>query len=77
MKKYTRLQLEDRIKIEVYHLLGWTIESIDRELERSKSSISRELSRSPGNYSAHIGLWYAVKKVAIVKLDAGLMIRMS
>ena len=27
MKKYTRLLLEDRIKIEVYHLLGWTIES--------------------------------------------------
>jgi IS30 family transposase len=62
MKKYTRLQFEDRIKIEVYYLLGWTIESISRELDRSKSSISRELSRMPGNYSAHIAHWYAVKK---------------
>lgn len=62
MKKYTRLLLEDRIKIEVYHLLGWTIESIGLELGRSKSSISRELSRLPGNYSAHIAHWYAVKK---------------
>lgn len=62
MKKYTRLQFEDRIKIEVYHLLGWTIEAISKELARSKSSISRELSRMPGNYSAHIAHWYAVKK---------------
>jgi IS30 family transposase len=57
MKKYTRLLLANRIKIEVYHLLGWTIESISRELGRSKSSISRELSRLPGNYSAHIAHW--------------------
>jgi len=62
MKKYTRLQFEDRIKIEVYHLLGWTIEAISKELARSKSSISRELSRMQGNYSAHIAHWYAVKK---------------
>ncbi len=52
MTKYTRLTFEDRIKIEVYRLLNWTLEEIGTSIKRSKSSISRELSRYPFTYSA-------------------------
>ncbi len=52
MAKYKRLTFEDRIKIEVYRLLNWTLEEIGKDLNRSKSSISRELSRYPITYSA-------------------------
>jgi IS30 family transposase len=52
MAKYTRLTFEDRIKIEVYRILNWSLEAIGKNLNRSKSSISRELSRYPFTYSA-------------------------
>lgn len=52
MAKYTRLIFEERVKIEVYHLLKWSVEDIGLKLNRSKSSISRELSRYPLKYSA-------------------------
>lgn len=52
MAKYVRLTIEDRVKIEVYRALNWSLESIGKSINRSKSSISRELSRYPFTYSA-------------------------
>jgi IS30 family transposase len=50
MAKYTRFSLEERIKIEVYRLLNWTLIEIGKEINRSKSSIRRDLSRFLANF---------------------------
>jgi IS30 family transposase len=52
MKKYERLNFEERVKIETYLYLGWTSTEIGVKLERVKSSITREITRYPCSYSA-------------------------
>lgn len=53
MKTYKRLTFEERVKIESYFNIGWTIIRISDKLSRSKSTISREISRYPFSYSAN------------------------
>ena len=43
MKKYHRLSLHERVKIEEFKLLKYSISKIAEKLNRSKSTISREL----------------------------------
>ena len=52
MTKYTRLNFEERIKIETFIELNWTLTAIGIKLNRPKSTISRELSRFPFTYKA-------------------------
>lgn len=52
MKKYNRLTYQERIKIETYFQLGWTLMAIAEKLGRNKSTISREISRYPFSYNA-------------------------
>ena len=52
MRNYKRLIFEERVKIETYYKLGWTVSSISEKLKRSKSTISREISRYPLSYKA-------------------------
>jgi len=52
MAKYKRLTFEERVKIETYNNLGWTLMAIAAKLERNKSTISREISRYPYSYRA-------------------------
>jgi transposase, IS30 family len=44
-KSYTRLNKEERIKIQTLLKIGMTVRQIAKELERSPSSISREVKR--------------------------------
>ena len=52
MKNYNRLSFEERVKIETYANLGWTLMRIAENLGRSKSTISREITRYPLSYKA-------------------------
>ncbi|HNP99343.1 MAG TPA: IS30 family transposase [Bacteroidia bacterium] len=52
MAKYERLTFEERVKIETYNNLGWTLMAIAAELNRDKSTISREIGRFPYSYQA-------------------------
>lgn len=52
MINYNRLNFEERVKIETYVTLGWTIMRIAEKLGRSKSTISREITRYPYSYAA-------------------------
>ena len=44
-KSYTRLNKDDRIKIQTLLKIGMTIRQVSKELERSPSTISRELKK--------------------------------
>lgn len=60
MNTYKRLSFQERVKIETYNNLGWTLMAIAEKLGRSKSSISREISRYPYSYNAdkaHYQAW--------------------
>jgi IS30 family transposase len=60
MKKYTRVSFEERVKIETYNNLKWTLTAIAKKLGRTKSCISREISRYPCSYNAekaHYNAW--------------------
>ena len=46
MKKYTHLQLEERVLISHYHDNGRSVGEIAHAVGRSKSTVSRELSRN-------------------------------
>lgn len=52
MRNYNRLTFEERVKIETYYNLGWTLMHIADKLGRSKSTISREITRYPYSYAA-------------------------
>ena len=52
MRKYNRLSFEERVKIEIYFNLGWSLVRIADKLIRNKSTISRELTRFPFSYNA-------------------------
>lgn len=52
MTKYTRIQFEERVKIETFIGLNWTLTAIGIKLNRPKSTISREISRFPFTYKA-------------------------
>ena len=52
MTKYKRLTFEERVKVETFLDLGWTLMAIASQLSRSKSTISREVSRYPYSYRA-------------------------
>ncbi len=52
MTKYTRIQFEERVKIETFVELNWTLTAIGIKLNRPKSTISREISRFPFTYKA-------------------------
>lgn len=52
MIKYNRLTFEERVKIETYFYLGWSLVRIADKLQRNKSTISRELTRFPLSYKA-------------------------
>jgi len=52
MRNYNRLTFEERVKIETYFNLGWTLMRIADKLGRSKSTISREITRYPYSYAA-------------------------
>jgi transposase, IS30 family len=57
MEKYKRLNQFERIKIEIFLHLGWSLMKIANKLGRHKSTISREVSRYPYSYQgekAHI-----------------------
>ena len=53
MVNYNRLSFEERIKIDTYFNLGWTLMRIGEKLNRSTSTISREITRYPFSYSAN------------------------
>lgn len=52
MAKFKRLIFEERVKIEAFIELNWTLEAIGIKLNRPKSTISREISRFPFTYKA-------------------------
>ncbi len=52
IEKHGRLTFKERNKIVVYRLIKWTLEEIGKNLNRSKSRISRELSKYQFTYSA-------------------------
>lgn len=52
MRNYNRLTFEERVKIETYFNLCWTLMRIADKLGRSKSTISREITRYPYSYAA-------------------------
>ncbi len=43
--KYSQLSSEERVKIEIFYSLGYSISRIAQELSRNKSTISREIKR--------------------------------
>lgn len=52
MAKYQRLIFEERVKIETFMGLNWTLAEIGLKLNRPTSTISREISRFPFTYKA-------------------------
>src|SRR5204863_7401951 len=59
MKAYKRLSFQERVKIETYNNLGWTLTAIAEKLGRDKSCISREISRYPYSYNAEKAAYQA------------------
>lgn len=62
MKKYVRLTFQERVKIETYYNLGWSLTEIGTKLCRDKSTISREISRFPFTYNAQKAQTVAERK---------------
>lgn len=52
MAKFTRLIFEERVKIEAFIDLNWSLADIGHKLNRPKCTISREISRFPFTYNA-------------------------
>lgn len=46
MKKHQRLSLHERVKIEEFKKIGYSVSKIAKKLNRAKSTISRELKRN-------------------------------
>ncbi|MBK6839834.1 MAG: IS30 family transposase [Bacteroidetes bacterium] len=62
MRKYKRINFEERVQIESFLRAGWTLTEIGVELERPTCTISRELSRFPFKYTADKADKEAIKK---------------
>ena len=62
MENYKRISFEERVKIETFNNLGWTLTAIGEKLGRNKSTISREISRYPYSYKAEKANYQARSK---------------
>lgn len=65
MGNYQRISFEERVKIETFNNLGWTLMAIAEKLGRNKSTISREISRYPFSYNAEKADYQAWSKSRI------------
>lgn len=65
MKKYKRINFEERVKIESFLIAGWCLTAIGVELGRPTSAVSRELSRFPFKYTAEKANKEALRKAKI------------
>ena len=54
MKNYHRLTLNERVKIEEFRKLKYSVSKIDKKLNRSKSTVSRELKRNRYAHSSYL-----------------------
>ena len=52
MTKFKRLVFEERVQIEAFIDLNWTLAEIGHKLNRPTCTISREISRFPFTYKA-------------------------
>ena len=62
MRKYSRINFEERVRIDSFIIAGWTLTAIGLELGRPTSTISRELSRFPFKYTAEKANKEAIRK---------------
>ena len=61
-RKYSRINFEERVKIDSFIIAGWTLTAIGMELWRPTSTISRELSRFTFKYTAEKANKEAIRK---------------
>ncbi len=62
MKNYSRIDFEERVKIETYLGEKFSISAIAKRLKRSKSTISRELRRPVGRYVSYTAEFSAKRR---------------
>ena len=62
MKSYKRINFEERVKIETFLKVGWTLTAIGKEFGRPTCTISREITRFPYTYTAAKANVEAIRK---------------